>query len=241
MQRTSIMARTGFYLALLSLALLPLSVLVTRFAGLHFRFGLLLFTLAALAGFMAIAVAAFATRRQSDDASRRQLSRAAILGLPAVLTFGLNLFAGAGAPLIHDVTTAPDDPPAFEAALTQRTDSDNQPLYNAEIATLQRAAYPELVPIDSNLNTARAFERAVAVAVDLGWQVIARDQNHGHIEAVASTRWFGFKDDVVIRIRAQDEGSRIDLRSASRVGQGDLGANARRIRQFAARFADSSE
>ena len=77
----------------------------------------------------------------------------------------------------------------------------------------------------------------MAVARDLGWKIVAADAATGRIEAIATTSWFGFTDDVVIRIAPNGTGSRIDIRSHSRVGRGDLGANARRVREFSARVA----
>ena len=106
-----------------------------------------------------------------------------------------------------------------------------------EVDAAQRNAWPELRPLDSPLPPAEAFARAAATAHALGWRIHAQDAATGLIEASATTFWFGFVDDVVIRVRPHAEGSRIDLRSVSRVGQGDLGANARRIARFSAAFS----
>ena len=75
-------------------------------------------------------------------------------------------------------------------------------------------------------------ERAAAIARDLGWEVVNEDPSQGIVEATDTTFWFGFKDDVAVRVRADGQGSRVDVRSVSRVGQGDLGANAQRIGEF---------
>jgi uncharacterized protein (DUF1499 family) len=79
---------------------------------------------------------------------------------------------------------------------------------------------------------AQAFARARAAAQARGWEIVAADESAGRIEALATTRWFGFKDDIVIRVAAAGGGSRIDMRSKSRVGRSDLGANAKRIQDF---------
>ena len=79
----------------------------------------------------------------------------------------------------------------------------------------------------SSLATSTLFPYA-----SLGWEIVSVSENEGRIEATATTFWFGFKDDVVIRVREDSGGTRIDLRSVSRVGGGDLGANAARIRAF---------
>ncbi|HQX74726.1 MAG TPA: DUF1499 domain-containing protein, partial [Thermoflexales bacterium] len=73
-------------------------------------------------------------------------------------------------------------------------------------------------------------------ARSLGWQIHHTDAARGMLEASETTFWFGFTDDIVIRVRPHHEGSRIDLRSVSRVGRGDLGANARRILRFSTVF-----
>jgi uncharacterized protein (DUF1499 family) len=74
------------------------------------------------------------------------------------------------------------------------------------------------------------------VAMAMGWDVVARAPEEGRLEAIDTTKWFGFHDDIVVRIRADGGGSRIDIRSKSRVGRSDLGVNARRIRDFIARL-----
>lgn len=241
MSQTSTTAKIGFRLGVLSLVLLPLSALGTRFTPMPVRIGLLLFLLAALLGFAAICLGGLATRRQREPDSRRHLTYGAVMGLPAVLFFALNLFAGSDAPVIHDVTTAPDDPPQFVAALERRGPGDNRPEYNEAIAEQQRAAYPDLQSITTGLSPADALAKAQAVANELGWEIYAVDQQAGRIEAVDTTRWFGFKDDIVIRVRPIPIGSVVDLRSASRVGEGDLGTNARRIRKFMAAFTAATK
>ena len=80
----------------------------------------------------------------------------------------------------------------------------------------------------------RALARAEAAARALGWKIVAAAPGQGRLEATATTRWFGFKDDVVVRVTPASGGSRVDIRSVSRVGKSDLGVNARRIRAFLA-------
>lgn len=136
-------------------------------------------------------------------------------------------------PPIHDITTDLGDPPAFEAILPLRADAPNPAEYGGEeIAAQQRAAYPDIVPLRLEGSTAAAFTRALEAAREMGWEIIAADSARGRIEAVATTRWFGFIDDVVVRISEDGSRSRIDVRSVSRVGRSDVGANARRIRAY---------
>jgi uncharacterized protein (DUF1499 family) len=141
-----------------------------------------------------------------------------------------------GAPPIHEVTTDPEDPPAFVAVLALRVTAPNPPEYGGEkIAAQQRAAYPDIQPVVLALPVKEAFARAHGVSQALGWEVVAVDADAGRIEASDTTPWFGFKDDVVVRVLpAGTTGSRIDVRSKSRVGRGDAGANAKRVRKFLA-------
>jgi uncharacterized protein (DUF1499 family) len=101
----------------------------------------------------------------------------------------------------------------------------------------QRDAYPDIQPITLAEPPQKAFERALAAAQAMGWEIVARDPAAGRIDAVDTTFWFGFKDDVVVRVAAAPAGgSRVDVRSKSRVGRGDAGTNARRIRGFRERL-----
>ncbi|MDX1735586.1 MAG: DUF1499 domain-containing protein, partial [Halioglobus sp.] len=145
---------------------------------------------------------------------------------------------GGDYPRIHDITTDTSDPPVFVAAGRERGPNANTLAIKPEVIEQQLAAYPDLATIESALPPGDAFERALSVAQELGWQVYHQDRAAGTIEAVETTSIMAFKDDVVIRIRAAAPGSEIDLRSVSRVGQGDIGANAARIRSFASAFSD---
>ncbi|MEO6447473.1 MAG: DUF1499 domain-containing protein [Gemmatimonadaceae bacterium] len=139
-------------------------------------------------------------------------------------------------PPIHDITTDLGNPPAFEAILPLRADASNPAEYGGpEVAAQQRAGYPDIAPLFLEVSTAAAFTRSLDAARGMGWEVVIADSARGRIEAVATTRWFGFKDDVVVRIAKDGSRTRIDVRSVSRVGGSDVGTNARRIRQFVER------
>lgn len=136
-------------------------------------------------------------------------------------------------PRIHDITTDPVDPPQFVSLLPRRGSRASPPGYDGpEAARQQREAYPDIQPLVLAVPQAQAFDAAVAAARGMGWEVVASDPAAGCIEAIATTLLLRFRDDVVIRVRAAGTGSRIDIRSKSRVGVGDLGTNARRIRRF---------
>jgi uncharacterized protein (DUF1499 family) len=142
-------------------------------------------------------------------------------------------------PFIHDITTDTENPPVFVAVLPLRADAANPPEYpGEEVAQQQREAYPEVQPLLTPLGPAEAFDRAEQVARDLGWEIVVTVPQEGRIEATDTTFWFGFKDDVVIRVRPTADGSRVDIRSKSRVGRSDVGANAARIKEFMARFGN---
>jgi uncharacterized protein (DUF1499 family) len=136
-------------------------------------------------------------------------------------------------PSIHDITTDTDNPPQFVALRAVREQSPNGPEYGGEkIAQQQKAGYPDIQPLVLDDPPARAFERALAAARNMGWEIAAASPEDGRIEATATTRWFRFKDDVVIRVTPSATGSRIDVRSKSRLGRSDLGTNAKRIRAY---------
>jgi uncharacterized protein (DUF1499 family) len=139
-------------------------------------------------------------------------------------------------PRIHDITTDPDDPPRFQALLARRAGRwVSTPDYDgAHAAAEQRRAYPDIQPLMLAMPVARAFEAALGAARRMEWEIVAADRAAGLIEAVATTRLIRFKDDVVVRLRPEGGGTRVDVRSKSRLGSGDLGTNARRIRRFLA-------
>ena len=138
-------------------------------------------------------------------------------------------------PLIHDITTDTESPPRFVGAVALRAAAPNPVEYGGpEIAAKQRQGYPDLEPLSLPLPPNQAFDRALATARKMGWEIIASDPPSGRIEATDTTFWFGFKDDVVIRVAPAPNGSRVDVRSLSRVGLGDVGTNAARIRKYLA-------
>lgn len=141
-------------------------------------------------------------------------------------------------PAIHDITTDTDDPPAFVAVLPLRARAANPATYGGpEVAAAQRRAYPDIRPLVLATPPEAAFRRALQAARDMGWTIVATDSAAGRIEATATTPWFGFRDDVVVRIRPEGTGSRVDVRSVSRVGKSDIGTNARRIRAYLTRVS----
>ncbi|MFT5112775.1 MAG: hypothetical protein ACI8P9_002103 [Parasphingorhabdus sp.] len=162
-----------------------------------------------------------------------------LCALPTILTIKLfstqHLYPG-----IHDITTDTVDPPVFHAAPEQRIKSDNSLEIKPESIRLQQEAYRDLAPITVTLNAAEAQRLATQTAESLNWVIYNNQLESGVLEAFDQTWLLGFKDDIVIRIRSVDEGSIVDLRSVSRRGRGDIGANTKRIRAFIELFKQNS-
>ncbi|WP_417518334.1 DUF1499 domain-containing protein [Marinobacter sp.] len=134
-------------------------------------------------------------------------------------------------PPIHDITTDMNNPPAFTLLAAAREEAPNAVDYpGAETARQQQAAYPQLKAINLSMPMTSAMEAAKSTIQARGWEIAGTTANT--IEATATTRWFGFKDDVVIRMAETQSGVKVDMRSASRVGKSDLGTNAERIQAF---------
>jgi uncharacterized protein (DUF1499 family) len=137
-------------------------------------------------------------------------------------------------PMINDITTDPIDPPRFEvlARLRPRDAVAYAGLYAAE---QQKRAYPDIEPLSVNVTPKIAYDEAMKIIMKHKWRVVVdrppqQGRRDGLIEAVARTPIMGFREDVSLRIRPEDDGARIDVRSASRFGRHDFGSNASRIR-----------
>lgn len=213
-------------------------------APLAFRLGLASLGVALLllaAGFLVLAISAIVLAvRMARGAGLADRTAAVALAVALLVGFvpARALLAGVAAPPIHDITTDTENPPRFVAAVALnapgRTDYGG-----AALAEQQRAAYPDLQPVMLSDAPADAFDRVLAAVERMGWVLLARDPDSLRIEATARTFWFGFEDDIVIRIaEAGEADSRVDVRSLSRVGVGDLGANASRVRAFVAALTE---
>jgi uncharacterized protein (DUF1499 family) len=137
-------------------------------------------------------------------------------------------------PSISDVTTDPNDPPRLEAAQRLRTRAANSTVYPGPAAyQKQTAAYPDVAPLSLDVPPQVAYDTAYAVVTKRKWAIVdarpPQANRDGIIQAVARTPIMGFRDDVVLRVRAAGAGSRLDARSASRYGFHDFGANATRL------------
>jgi uncharacterized protein (DUF1499 family) len=225
------MTITGAIFAALAAAALLLSGPGTRAGWWDFKTGLLLFAGALLIGLLALVVSGVAWLRTRPN---RTAAVATIIGAVIVLVPLVQIAAARGKPSIHDVSTDLADPPRFSAVLPLRAGYPNVVADRVDDATAraQRTAYPDLVTLELPLAPDAAFTKAVEAAKATGWEVVSLRPADGIIEATATTAWFGFHDDVVVRIRPDGARSRIDVRSVSRVGRGDAGKNADRIRRY---------
>ena len=189
----------------------------------------------AVLGVAAVAIWIATLRTRSGGVLRAAIT-VAIMAVTVGVFYGYQAAPPPG-PFMNDITTDLDDPPQFIAVLPLRPAGSNPAEYGGpEVADNQRQTHPEVQPLFTTLAPDAALERALEVAEELGWNVIDSNRQDGRIEAVDTTPFFRFKDDVVVRVREDQNGSRIDLRSHSRIGLTDLGKNAARIMQFIQAF-----
>lgn len=219
-----------FVLAVLLMLGNKFSVLPFSIAFLGFAICLLLVIVLGVVGVLLLLLS-FGSRFQG---LRTNALKAIGIGVaPIVMLVVIVGPSGFSAPLIHDITTDFDNPPLFVKALELRSEQENNTDYDREtLIDIQKNAYPEIAPLSVQMDSEEVFLKAVEIVEHRGWEIVAKDEGFFVIEAVVRSSFFGFADDVVIRISKSDEGSRIDMRSSSRVGQGDFSANAKRIQNF---------
>jgi uncharacterized protein (DUF1499 family) len=227
-------ALLGLIAAVLVLAAGP----ATRFGLWDFRTGFSALRWGAYAGLAAVAVAVLLLIVRPGPGGVVPLILGLLLGLGAAFIPWRWMQQARRVPPIHDITTDLDRPPKFVAVLPLRVGAPNPAAYGGpEVADAQRRSYPDIKPLLLAVPAGSAYSRALASARGMGWELVASDSTTGRIEATATTPWFGFKDDVVVRVRPEGPGSRIDVRSVSRVGKSDVGTNAQRIRTYLADIA----
>jgi len=230
----------GFCVAVLAALTVMLSGLGSRWGWWDFRTG---FTVLKWGGIGSIAAAAAslisAVLTRPGRARRGFIPALAGLVISLVVVGVLLNWMGTArrVPPIHDITTDTVNPPAFVAILPLRAGAPNPAQYGGPtIAALQQVGYPNLKPEVLEIPPDQAFDRALKVAHDMGWEIVASNPAEGRIEATDTTFWFGFKDDIVVRITPIGSGSRVDVRSVSRVGRSDVGTNAARIQKYLKRL-----
>ena len=238
-------------LGVLALVVPILGLIGTRLGWIEFQIGFLCLALGMVSGSLAffsglvghVVVVARGLGPMSERPSRVhwRLVFGELIGF-AVAVFVVLLFLQAlKYPSIYDISTDVEDPPAFTVAIENRGMESNPLAYNKGIAEVQQAAYPDIKPyVHEEMTVNSAFARALEVALEMNWEIVFTDDEDSVFEAVATTFWYGFEDDIVVRVRPGDNnrGSIIDIRSVSRVGISDVGTNARRIRKFTQKLAE---
>jgi uncharacterized protein (DUF1499 family) len=190
---------------------------------------------------LAVALAGFAFVRVWREGAR---GLGAALGGLFIATLVLAYPAYAGLrglrlPALTDVTTDTENPPAFSRSRIAFAARDGRypPDPGASAREKQRAAYPQIAPLTLDIDADQAFELARKAAVNRRWQIVEAIRpggriGNGRIEAVSRGFLLNLPDDVTVRVRPRADGARVDVRSASRLGPRDLGANADRIRAY---------
>ena len=225
-------------LAVFSVVAVLVSIMIVRFGFLEMKPALATFfgALACAGLSMLVGLAAFVAIWQNGS---RGMSRillaflidAVVLAYPAYLAAQYRKL-----PAIHDITTDPIDPPRFDALARLRTGEGTNPavyagLYSAE---QQRTAYPDIETVELDVPVQRAYEVTRELVTKRKWLVIDErapqpSRRFGRIEAVARTPIMGFREDLSIRVTPDGDGSRVDIRSASRYFESDFGSNAAHI------------
>ncbi|HEX4781581.1 MAG TPA: DUF1499 domain-containing protein [Usitatibacter sp.] len=226
---------------LTAFAMLVASGPVTRAGIWPWQVGLRLFSWAAYAGLAAAGLGLILSLLAAVPRWREGAwmpVAALVLGIVAAAPPLLLLQKARAVPAIHDITTDPFDPPNFVALLPLRLAMPNGANYGGgAIAAKQQQGYPDIKSLILKEPPGEAVQHAIDAARACGWEIAASDARTGRIEATDTTSWFGFKDDIVVRVRPEASGgSRVDVRSASRVGVSDVGANAARVREFLSRL-----
>jgi hypothetical protein len=238
-QPTSRLAVWARRTALFSLIATILAIIIVRSGLLEFRPALA--TVGGALAFSAIALllafAAFVVIWREGLIGIGYSLTAISIGVALLAYPGYLAVASYRLPWIYDITTDPIDPPRFEALARIRPRDANPVIYaGLSAAEQQRNAYPEIETLEQDAAAQASYEAALAVVTKRKWNIVARRPpergREGRIEAVARTAIMGLREDVVIRVRADGQGSRLDIRSSSRYGSFDFGTNAARVRNL---------
>jgi len=236
-RRVSKFALSGFVLGAGSIAVLAVSASGYRLGWWPVGTALSLAEWAVYSAIIGLAVSAIGVVLSRPGAGRRGF----VLGLlgiaaslPLVAIAAQWQYAARTYPPINDISTDTEDPPVF-------WDMPNPTEYpGARNAAVQRAAYPDLAPLILTAAPGQAYALALALAKEKGWEIVADEPKDGRIEAVDRSLLYGFRDEIIIRVSSSGSGSRVDLRSRSRIGRIDRGVNAKRIRAFLAALKETA-
>lgn len=230
--------RLGFWLALLSVVLLALAPIGWRTGLWHFRTSF--YYLMQPAAYLGIAAGVISLVSLlwwgSMGGSGRLMALTGFVIGALIFYVPFSYYRTLGSvPRIHDITTDTVNPPSFSATVLalRAAEQGASTAIDPKVIAAQQAGYPDLAPLTAALPPADAFARALDTAKGMaGWTIVDSDPATGIIEAHQSTRFFGFTDDMVIRVAAAGTGSRIDMRSESRQGISDFGVNAKRVHAY---------
>lgn len=241
-QRSSHLGSVVIVIALVAVLSVALMVFGTRFDWWQPIDGFLMVrSYLNLLGYGVLGLGFIAMLHQLIRANKRGLVKAAIassigLGLLAPMLYSL-VQPVQRFPPIHDITTDTNNVPMFLVLDDQRAGARNTLNYEgAKVAEQQLVAFADITSMHTHKSAEQAFEHALAIVKEKGWQIIAQDLDKLHIEASARTSVYHFVDDVVIVVTPLANGSKVDMRSVSRIGRGDRGVNAARIRDFMKTF-----
>jgi hypothetical protein len=228
--------------AVIAAVLLPLSAFGYKFDILALQPAFSLMSLAALlaAALLVLGIVAWIVAgKKGLSGERGGIATGLLISLAIVAFLGMQYQTAQSVPYIHNISTDTADPPAFDKVIAirkafERPDRKvNSLAYDADkLAPEQLPAYPQVKTLTVPETQAPTLAASEAVLREMGLEIVNVDEAAGRIEATATTFWFGFKDDVVVRVREGSDGSDVDVRSVSRVGESDLGANAARILKF---------
>lgn len=188
-----------------------------------------------------------AARSKGVAIAQGALALSIVVGLGLVGYLLSWMRTGMGVPPIHEISTDLETPPSFVAIRPLRDKPGINPVdyvreqpgragQTINVPDAQRKAYPEIQPAMLAIPMDQAFARVENAVRSMGLEIVAAVPAEGRLEATATTFFFGFKDDVVVRVRAEGSGARVDVRSKSRVGVGDAGTNAKRVRALLAKL-----
>jgi uncharacterized protein (DUF1499 family) len=225
-------------LAVVCIVGFPISVIGFRLGLFPFgtSFQLISYTLFLSLGVFFVGMVMSFIKRSDINFAKSARTLALIALLPAI-GLGTQIVTAKSVPAIHNISTDLVNPPEFDKVVSIRSETNNPLEYDAAVlAEAQIAAYPNVKTLITELSPTDAHAKAKSVIESMGLELVNSDVDKGVIEATETTALWGFKDDIVVRITRKDGATAVDLRSVSRIGQSDLGANAKRIEKFLAKF-----
>lgn len=226
-------ASTGYFMSLAAAALFAASVIMLRFAFTDYKLPVLIVLISSLVAFVALLLTLGAL--VFGQFGQMNLPRVIIALVVSVAIFLPVFLAGRaleGVPTINDIMTDTDNPPQFEVVPTLRKPFDNSFELSEKRLAFHRKHYGDMKPLNLDGASDTHFDKVVALVEARGWKLVASDKTKGTVEATDTTVFFGFKDDIVVRLTDVNGKTRVDMRSASRQGQSDYRVNSTRINAF---------